>query len=99
MIRFDKVCPRYVVRLCVALLECQETFKASVNLTRGFHHLRSLCGLVMARLQVVEGDTIEDIDEALGYLSEQLRKHINRETFLAICDDLLDERLKQCESL
>jgi hypothetical protein len=52
----------------------------------------------MAGIKVLESDTIADIDEALTFLCETLRAQTNRQQFLTIVDDLLDERLGKCES-
>ena len=57
-------------------------FKASVELTRGFCHSRSFGELIMAKIHVVEGDSIEDIDEALSFLCETLRTALNKKLFL-----------------
>lgn len=67
----------------------------------GFRHLQEQTGeLTMAGIKVVETDTIQDIDEALTYLSETLKTQHNPQQFMSIVDALLDERLgKQCESL
>lgn len=46
----------------------------------------------MAGIKVVESDTIADIDEALRYLVEALKTCPNRSQFMAIVDELLDER-------
>jgi hypothetical protein len=47
----------------------------------------------MAGIKVAESDTIADIDEALSYLVETLKTCLNRSKFMAIVDELLDERL------
>jgi len=53
----------------------------------------------MASIQVVESDSIEDIDEALTHVCVALKSCVNRDLFLSIADDLLDERLnKSCAS-
>ena len=52
----------------------------------------------MATIKVLDSDTIADIDEALTFLCETLRSHTNRQQFMAIVDELLDERLGKCES-
>ena len=53
----------------------------------------SVVGVVMAGIKVVESDTVADIDEALSYLVETLKTCLNRSQFMAIVDELLDERL------
>jgi hypothetical protein len=55
--------------------------------------LWSVVGVVMAGIKVVESDTVADIDEALSYLVETLKTCLNRRQFMAIVDELLDERL------
>jgi hypothetical protein len=55
--------------------------------------LWSVVGVVMAGIKVVESDTVADIDEALSYLVETLKTCLNRSQFMAIVDELLDERL------
>jgi len=52
----------------------------------------------MASIKVLESDTVADIDEALTFLCETLRAHSNRQQFMNIVDELLDERLGKCES-
>ena len=52
----------------------------------------------MANIQILESDSIQDIDEALIHLCIALKSSINRELFLSIVDDLLDARLgRSCE--
>ena len=53
----------------------------------------SVVGDVMAGIKVTDSDTIADIDEALSYLVETLKTCLNRSEFMAIVNELLDERL------
>jgi len=55
--------------------------------------LWSVVGDVMAGIKVTDSDTIADIDEALSYLVETLKTCLNRSEFMAIVNELLDERL------
>lgn len=65
------------------------------HIVQGFRHFGSIGGLTMAGIKVDEGDTVADIDEALAYLTETLKRVLNRSDFLEIVDALLDERLEK----
>lgn len=39
-----------------------------------------------------DASTLEEIDEALGFLVDTLRSQANQETFMAMVDELLDAR-------
>ena len=84
---------------CVTLALCAsgvpENNLSLAEIGQGFHHLWSVCGVIMAGIKVAEGDTVADIDEALSYLVETLKTCLNPDAFLEIVDALLDERLEK----
>jgi len=49
----------------------------------------------MAGIKVAESDTIADIDEALSYLVETVKTQSDGQSFKAMVDELLDERLNK----
>jgi hypothetical protein len=67
---------------------CQDNNNTShLHSEGGFRHLGN-----NMRVLTDDANTIEEIDEALGFLHETLRSQANQESFMAIIDELLEAR-------